>query len=252
MDRFREVLSPHGRFVDTPEYGSVWVPGGVAPGWRPYTNGRWVYTAHGWTFVSFDDWGWAPFHYGRWVYYPPHGWAWIPGYRWAPAWVSWRFGGGYVAWAPLGPRNVAVAYYDTPSLWIGVRGRHFDRPLVRNYFVRTTYIRRVFHVTKYAGVPRVGVYHSPPASYVSAVARRPIRQISASRVAPRWVASGTFRATRPLRSALRSARVVMRPPRVIGRPGRYGIRHRPGRYKVLRNKYRPKAPRTVIRKKRRY
>ena len=31
---------------------------------------------------------------------------WVPGYEWGPAWVSWRFGGGYVGWAPLPPRAV--------------------------------------------------------------------------------------------------------------------------------------------------
>jgi hypothetical protein len=27
----------------------------------------------------------------------------VPGYQWAPAWVSWRYGGGYCGWAPLPP-----------------------------------------------------------------------------------------------------------------------------------------------------
>ena len=27
----------------------------------------------------------------------------MPGYQWAPAWVSWRYGGGYCGWAPLPP-----------------------------------------------------------------------------------------------------------------------------------------------------
>jgi hypothetical protein len=31
------------------------------------------------------------------------GWVWVPGTRWAPAWVSWRSGDGYYGWAPLPP-----------------------------------------------------------------------------------------------------------------------------------------------------
>jgi hypothetical protein len=36
------------------------------------------------------------------------GWCWIPGTLWGPAWVSWRWGGGYVGWSPLPPRGVWV------------------------------------------------------------------------------------------------------------------------------------------------
>ena len=31
------------------------------------------------------------------------GWFWVPGRRWAPAWVSWRQSDDYLAWAPLPP-----------------------------------------------------------------------------------------------------------------------------------------------------
>ena len=44
---------------------SRWVPAGVAVGWRPYWDGRWVLTEYGWTFVSDDPWGWATWHYGN-------------------------------------------------------------------------------------------------------------------------------------------------------------------------------------------
>src|SRR6202040_3211883 len=42
---------------------------------------------------------------GRWVYLSDR-WGWIPGRRYAGAWVSWRYGDdgyGYVGWAPLPP-----------------------------------------------------------------------------------------------------------------------------------------------------
>ena len=101
---FYGSLAPYGEWFWEGGYGWVWTPHGVSVGWRPYTNGYWVYTDDGWTWVSYFDWGWAPFHYGRWHYAADRGWVWVPGHEWAPAWVSWRAGGGYVGWAPLPPR----------------------------------------------------------------------------------------------------------------------------------------------------
>ena len=211
VERFKAALTPHGRWVETPEYGVAWIPAGVAPTWRPYGHGRWTYTEHGWTFVSFDPWGWAPFHYGRWVYYPPHGWAWVPGSQWAPAWVAWRYGRGYVAWAPLGPSAVTAPYYATPSLWIAVRGRNFYQPLNPRAFVRTTFVHRVLRSTYFAGLPRAGVYHTPPLQYVAGLVGRPIQQIAATRVTPHWVSGGKFIVGKRLKEAFKQGRMVARP-----------------------------------------
>lgn len=268
MERFQAALSPHGRWVTTPEYGTVWVPNAAAdPSWRPYSNGRWAYTEHGWTFVAAEPWGWAPFHYGRWLYYPAYGWSWLPGYQWAPAWVAWRYGGGYMAWAPLGPLGVAAAYYGTPSLWMAVGGRHFYRPLHRSYFVPTVRIYNVFNRTTFAGVPRGRVYYSPPASYVSRVSGVPVHRISSRAVAPRWVpGSGRFvpRVNQIMRrspvvatprgGAVRSwpSRPTYRPQpmRPTYRPGwqRPGYQ-RPSYSRPVRpsNSYRPYAPRPSFR-----
>ena len=111
--RFQQDLQPMGQWVATPDYGTCWAPRGVAMGWRPYTQGRWMYTECGWTWASEEPWGNITYHYGSWVDYPSHGWIWVPGRVWAPAWVAWRVGGGYVGWAPLPPaacrRDVPVA-----------------------------------------------------------------------------------------------------------------------------------------------
>ncbi len=103
---FRPVLEPHGYWVDDPTYGNVWVPNRaiVGNGFQPYvTGGHWATTDEGYYWVSDWDWGWAPFHYGRWVFTGSYGWAWIPGARYAPAWVEWRYGNGYMGWAPARP-----------------------------------------------------------------------------------------------------------------------------------------------------
>ena len=97
---FYAPLSPLGQWVTVDGYGSVWVPRGVEAGWRPYCNGHWENTDAGWFWVSDESWGWATYHYGRWDNDGIHGWFWIPQTEWAPAWVSWRSGGGYVGWCP--------------------------------------------------------------------------------------------------------------------------------------------------------
>jgi len=107
---FQEQLAPYGNWVAVDGYGSCWVPAGIAVGWRPYTIGHWVYTDFGMAWVSDEQWGWATYHYGRWTLVDGVGWAWVPGSRWAPAWVAWRHGGGYCGWAPLppGPGGIEV------------------------------------------------------------------------------------------------------------------------------------------------
>ena len=101
---FYDELSPHGRWIDYPGQGYVWVPE-VSEDFRPYSsNGHWVWTDnYEWMWVSDYDWGWAPFHYGRWDQDANFGWYWVPGYEWSPAWVAWRDGGDYYGWAPIRP-----------------------------------------------------------------------------------------------------------------------------------------------------
>jgi hypothetical protein len=102
---FFDALSPYGNWVSVPTYGNVWYPTNVQPHWRPYTDGRWVWSDYGWTWVSYEPWGWAPYHYGRWIFLDYYGWVWIPGTVWAPAWVTWYTSPGYIGWAPLAPDN---------------------------------------------------------------------------------------------------------------------------------------------------
>ena len=100
---FYEPLSPYGRWEVVGSYGRCWIPSGVGADWSPYSNGYWQSTDAGWYWASDEPWGWATYHYGRWDSSPQYGWYWVPQTQWAPAWVSWREGGGYVGWAPLGP-----------------------------------------------------------------------------------------------------------------------------------------------------
>lgn len=57
---FYDELSPYGNWMNSPQYGYVWVPN-VAPGFTPYgTNGYWAYTEDGWTWIS--NYAWAGRH----------------------------------------------------------------------------------------------------------------------------------------------------------------------------------------------
>jgi uncharacterized membrane protein YgcG len=108
--QFQSALAPYGSWDNDPSYGNVWSPAAsiVGAGFSPYgSNGHWVLTEYGWTWVSGWNWGWAPFHYGRWITRAGR-WSWVPGTMWGPAWVSWRSGGGYVGWSPLPPRGVRL------------------------------------------------------------------------------------------------------------------------------------------------
>ena len=131
---FYEYLSPHGTWVSLRQHGYVWIPRNMSYRWRPYTNGRWIWTDYGWTWVSNFDWGWVPFHYGRWGWDNDFGWYWVPGTVWGPAWVAWRWGDNYLGWAPLPPDVEFISGvgihglpYDLPShYWTFLEGRHFQ------------------------------------------------------------------------------------------------------------------------------
>lgn len=114
---FYDDLSPYGQWVTDPQYGNVWIPN-EGDDFRPYcSNGNWAMTDDGNTWVSNDPWGWICYHYGRWTYDDYYGWIWIPGYDWAPSWVSWRYGDGYCGWSPLGPDAGIGDDYNCPDNW---------------------------------------------------------------------------------------------------------------------------------------
>ncbi|MEO5910805.1 MAG: DUF6600 domain-containing protein [Pelobium sp.] len=136
---FYDELSYYGDWVNNPDYGYVWRPN-VGRDFRPYyTNGHWVMTEYGNTWVSDYEWGWAPFHYGRWFYDDYDGWIWAPDTEWGPAWVSWRTGGGYYGWAPLGPRininiNIGRRYYVPDNYWVFIPQRCIYYPSYGRYW----------------------------------------------------------------------------------------------------------------------
>jgi hypothetical protein len=146
-DTFYTQLERYGDWRETSDYGYVWQPRQAeSRTWRPYTDGHWVYTDVGWTWVSEEPFGWATYHYGRWTRLRSIGWVWVPGDEWAPAWVSWRKSNDYVGWAPLPPEarfdrgtgihNWSDSYYDVgPDQYCFVETKQFGAPRLESAVV---------------------------------------------------------------------------------------------------------------------
>ena len=118
-------LDHSGSWRTVPEYGPIWIPDAMPPGWAPYSAGHWLYDpVFGWTWVDDAPWGWAPYHYGRWVFTNGY-WAWAPGPVvarpvYAPALVAWL--GGVRISAGVGVGWVALGWGEPLVPWWGPRG----------------------------------------------------------------------------------------------------------------------------------
>jgi hypothetical protein len=183
-----------------PEYGSVWVPAGVAADWAPYTTGRWIWDPRfGWSWVDTAPWGWAPYHYGRWVHVN-HVWAWAPGPVvvrpvYAPALVAFfgapgvrvAIGAPFVSWVALGWGEPVVPWWGRAGFvgrpwWGGWGGPRVVNNVVVN---RTT----VVNVTKIKVYRNVDVRNAVVAVRPDRFGRGPVgearlRQVDTRRLEP--------------------------------------------------------------------
>jgi hypothetical protein len=230
FDTFHDGLASHGEWVTMPQYGRVWRPAGVAAGWRPYYYGRWEWTDEGWLWVSDEPWGWATYHYGRWAFDNGYGWVWVPGYQWAPAWVTWRYSPDYIGWAPLGPGfSVYVTSYPVVySWWTFVPCARFVGVPVYTVGYTGGHVRNIWHGTQPA--PPRAVIHGAPAPAWGGPARpfietRAGRPVVPVRVQP--VASPSAIAAAPRAGVVPIYRPELRP--AAPRPGVPGQAFAPGR-----------------------
>lgn len=192
-------LDANGRWIDTPEYGTVWQPVRVSSDWQPYRFGRWAWTDAGWAWVSDEPFGWAVYHYGRWGFAPALGWYWVPGRVWAPAWVEWRFGDRYAGWCALGPAGIAVVQ---PARWVWVETPHLLEPVPHHVVPLPP--RYVSAMTVPVAGPRAG----PPVRFVERAVGRAVVPVAArSALGPR---------------AVPAAAVAPRPAPAVAPPSRYG------------------------------
>ncbi len=101
---FDAELAPYGAWTSDEVAGTVWIPNPNEAGnnFVPYaSHGHFAYAgtqaaqgkAADWIWVSDVAWGWVTSHYGRWTYVAKRSsWAWVPGRRYAGAWVTFRVG----------------------------------------------------------------------------------------------------------------------------------------------------------------
>ncbi len=195
---FYRKLEPYGDWMETGDYGYVFQPRQAAQSrdWRPYTNGHWVYTDAGWTWISDEQFGWATYHYGRWTRLRGVGWVWVPGEQWAPAWVSWRKGNDFVGWAPLPPeaqfdrqtgiRNWADNYYDIgPDQYAFVPANQFGAKVSARVVVPTernvTIINQTTNVTNITYNNSVIVDRGPSYDDLRAGSSQPIERFRLER-----------------------------------------------------------------------
>lgn len=180
-----DALDQYGRWQTVPQYGPVWYPSNVNPGWVPYRTGYWSWVAPwGWTWVSDEPWGFAPFHYGRWAMFGGR-WGWVPGPSnvqpvYCPALVAFVGGAGMAAWFPLGPRDPYIPSYN-------YSGNYLRR-------VNITNVRNVTNITNITNVTNIRnvnyTYKSVAVTAVPAKVFGSGQQVSAHavRVAPQQFA----------------------------------------------------------------
>ena len=188
-----------GSWIEVGNYGYCWQPDIVVsdPSWRPYADGYWAYTDLGWTWVSYEDFGWATYHYGRWVRLADYGWVWVPGYHWGPAWVSWRFGGGYCGWAPLPPEtefvyesrpltgHLDVEFDIGPAYYNFVNVRYVGEPVLRSRIVpyeqNITYVTETVNVTNITYKNKTVYDYGPDLKMVNQYSNRPVQTLKLER-----------------------------------------------------------------------
>jgi hypothetical protein len=108
-------LDNYGNWRVVPDYGPVWVPDSVPPGWAPYSTGSWIWDPYyQWTWIDAAPWGWAPFHYGRWVSLGGY-WAWAPG----PVVRQAVYAPALVAFFNVGP-NAAIGFSSAGVGWVAL------------------------------------------------------------------------------------------------------------------------------------
>jgi DNA segregation ATPase FtsK/SpoIIIE-like protein len=191
---FYDTLAPYGNWVHHPVYGQTWVPLDMPTDWRPYTDGQWAHTDdYGWLWVSDYSWGWVPFHYGRWAWDIDYGWLWVPGYIWSPAWVFWRSGGGYAAWAAMPPNvlwqpsGLDTRYFDydrdiRQDAWVAVHEYDLPYQRVRERCFSPRENPRIIQVTKYVShnvtvINNTFINVGVPVRHIERVTGRPVRRI---------------------------------------------------------------------------
>jgi len=172
-----EYLSDYGEWMNTPDYGMVWMPY-VVEEWSPFFHGHWSWTYDGWAWISYEPFGWLVFHYGYWYYEPLYGWFWMPGRIWSPARVEWYTYGNYFAWAPVPPPHHYWRYnpwdYDGFNVWIMCDADHFTNEYVGHHRIHHPFPGEQHH-------PGAWMKEPPNRRHVERVTQRALPPVRISR-----------------------------------------------------------------------
>jgi len=196
LSSYAHEFDSSGRWVTDRTYGSVWVPA-VERDWSPYSNGRWVWQANDYIWLSFDPW-YAPFHYGRWSWGASLGWFWIAPRGtayWSPGYVGWSVVGDEVSWVPLGHNEVYYGYgnygpsnvnivnktvFKVTNVYVNSRVRNGVVAVRRDNFLRGRIVHERIAAAKHlfegAGGGGAKILGRPPVREI-----RPIRETRHSR-----------------------------------------------------------------------
>jgi len=94
----------------------------------------------------------------------------VPQTQWAPAWVSWHSGDGYIGWAPLYPSDVRVI---SPRAYVFVEERHFMEPVSHSTVVVNNTI--IINKTVINEAPRTEVIEKASGRKIQAVQVQELR-----------------------------------------------------------------------------
>jgi hypothetical protein len=229
LSDFTPALEPYGTWVADPTYGMVWTPSGdqVGAAFQPYdTAGSWNYADGDYAWVSDYAWGWVCFHYGRWALGAGR-WVWIPGRRYAAAWVSWRVsdnGDGYVGWAPMAPTwfwlggSAITLTFASPEPWAFATYGDFSQPNVASRVVTGSAAAAVAAHTRVYVAAQPSVTTGPVTSPVPHAPTPAMLGIDASHLAPLALSAQESRARQLARPSTAVALGARPPARHVVRP----------------------------------
>ena len=215
----------------------MWVPAGVAPGWSPYSTGRWIWDPRfGWTWLDDAPWGWAPYHHGRWVFVGSY-WAWAPGPDHRATRLLARAGrlprrtgrrGRPLYWAPLGWGEPVIRWWGRPR-YVGVAwwGGWGGPRVVNNVVINRNTTVNVNTINVYRNVNVTNAVVGVPADRFGQGVVRPVRLADAAEARQLTPVRGALD-VRPVAASVTGS--AARPPRarrMRSARGRWWRRERP-------------------------
>ncbi|NJK91626.1 MAG: hypothetical protein HC904_07260 [Blastochloris sp.] len=207
-----DALKDEGQWESTGPDLYAFRPKQDNPAWRPYREGRWLYTDYGWTWEGSTPGSWATDHYGFWQTRENKGWFWTPNTQWLPSTVEWVKSGDYYGWRPSRLDRFSNLLeseserYAKPSEWNFVLASKIQQTLTLKDFADDNLAEKLLknagpldHVYKtYREIERPG----PPPEILQGPDQKKlsipiIREMQELGVKPEKISPGDYHAFRP-------------------------------------------------------